>query len=65
MAFTPVVSICSCTEHKQPANYHWPNDVTENVDFVTVIEALDLAEAMVRRLDADWDGALGSGTTTV
>ena len=61
----PVVSICSCTEHKQPANYHWPNDVTENVDFVTVIEALDLAEAMVRRLDADWDGALGSGTTTV
>lgn len=55
----PVVSICSCTEHKQPANYHWPNDVTENVDFVTVVEALDLAEAMVRRLDSDWDGALG------
>ncbi len=55
----PVVSICSCTEHKQPANYHWPNDVTGNVDFVTVVEALDLAEAMVRRLDADWDGALG------
>jgi hypothetical protein len=55
----PVVSICSCTEHKQPANYHWPNDLTENVDFVTVVEALDLAEAMVRRLDDDWDGALG------
>ena len=55
----PVVSICSCTEHKQPANYHWPNDVTENVDFVTVVEALDLAEAMVRRLDADWEGSLG------
>ena len=28
-------------------------------DFVTVVEALDLAEAMVRRLDDDWDGALG------
>ena len=28
-------------------------------DFVTVVEALDLAEAMVRRLDSDWDGALG------
>lgn len=55
----PVVSICSCTEHKQPANYHWPNDLSENVDFETVGEALDLAEAMVRRLDEDWDGALG------
>ena len=55
----PVVSICSCTEHKQPANYHWPNDLAENVDFGTVGEALDLAEAMVRRLDADWNGALG------
>ena len=55
----PVVSICSCTEHKQPANYHWPNDLAENVDFETVVEALDLAEAMVRRLDTDWDGALG------
>lgn len=55
----PVVSICSCTEHKQPANYHWPNDLSENVDFGTVGEALDLAETMVRRLDADWDGALG------
>ena len=55
----PVVSICSCTEHKQPANYHWPNDLSGNVDFETVGEALDLAEAMVRRLDADWDGALG------
>ena len=27
-------------------------------DFVTVVEALDLAEAMIRRLDSDWDGAL-------
>ncbi len=55
----PVVSICSCTEHKQPANYHWPSDTTEHVDFVTVVEALDLAEAMVRRLDSDWEKALG------
>jgi hypothetical protein len=54
----PVVSICSCTEHKQPANYHWPNDTSENVDFDTVVEAIDLAEAMVRRLDDDWDRAL-------
>ena len=58
----PVVSICSCTEHKQPANYHWPNDLSENVDFETVVEALDLAEAIVRRLDSDWDSALPGPT---
>ena len=49
----PTVSICSCTEEKQPANYHWPNDVSGNVDFGTVAEAIDLSEAMVRRL-AKW-----------
>lgn len=46
----PVVSICSCTEHKQPANYHWPNDIADNVDFDTVESAIRLAEAMTRRL---------------
>ncbi len=50
----PVVSICSCTEHKQPANYHWPNDVSENVDFDTVESGIRLAEAMARRLSRDW-----------
>ena len=28
-------SLCGCTDLKQPANYHWPNDVAENVDFGT------------------------------
>lgn len=50
----PVVSICSCTEHKQPANYHWPNDIADNVDFGTVCEAVRLADAMARRLATDW-----------
>ncbi len=50
----PTVSICSCTEHKQPANYHWPNDLSENVNFGTVVEATDLAEGMVRRLAGTW-----------
>ena len=50
----PTVSICSCTEHKQPANYHWPNDVSENVDFETVDEAIRLAETMTRRLAERW-----------
>jgi Zn-dependent M28 family amino/carboxypeptidase len=50
----PVVSICSCTEHKQPANYHWPNDVSDNVDFDTVESGIRLAESMTRRLAAGW-----------
>lgn len=50
----PVVSICSCTEHKQPANYHWPNDVAENVDFDTVESGIRLAEAITRRLSRHW-----------
>jgi len=50
----PVVSICSCTEHKQPANYHWPNDVAANVDFGTVDEGIRLAEAMTRKLASGW-----------
>lgn len=50
----PVVSICSCTEHKQPANYHWPNDIADNVDFKTVCEAVRLAETMTRTLARHW-----------
>lgn len=50
----PVVSICSCTENKQPANYHWPNDLAENVNFDTVESGIRLAEAMTRRLSRDW-----------
>lgn len=46
----PTVSICSCTEDRQPANYHWPNDVAANVDFGTVVQSVDLAEAMARKL---------------
>lgn len=48
------VSICSCTEHKQPANYHWPNDISANVDFGTVDEAIRLSEAIARRLGRSW-----------
>jgi hypothetical protein len=47
-------SLCSATHIKQPANYHWPTDVPENVDFGTVGEAVRLVEAIVRRLDAEW-----------
>jgi Peptidase family M28 len=50
----PCVSIASCTELKQPANYHWPTDVPENVDYGTVADAIRLTEALVRRLDERW-----------
>jgi hypothetical protein len=47
-------SLCSCTDLKQPANYHWPTDVPENVDYGTVAEGVRLTEALVRRLDERW-----------
>jgi len=47
-------SLCSCTDLKQPANYHWPTDVPENVDYGTVANAVRLTEAVVRRLDQSW-----------
>jgi hypothetical protein len=47
-------SLCSCTDLKQPANYHWPTDVPENVDYGTVADAVRLTEALVRRLDERW-----------
>jgi hypothetical protein len=47
-------SLCSCTKLKQPANYHWPTDTPENVDYGTVADAVRLTEALVRRLDESW-----------
>jgi len=45
-------SLCGCTDLKQPANYHWPNDIAENVDFGSVVDATRLSEAAIRRLEA-------------
>jgi hypothetical protein len=42
--------IASCTDLKQPANYHWWHDLAENVDFDTVADAIRLSEAAIRRL---------------
>jgi len=50
----PCASIVSCTELKQPANYHWSSDVAENVDYGTLADAIRLTEATVRRLDERW-----------
>ncbi len=48
------VTMCSVTDLKQPANYHWPSDVAENVDLDTLSDAVRLSEALVRRLDERW-----------
>ena len=50
----PTATIASCTDLKQPGNYHWPNDVAANVDFDTVADGIRLSEAVVRRLDERW-----------
>ncbi len=47
-------TLLSCTDLKQPANYHWPNDVSEGVDFDSVADGIRLIEAAVRRLDQRW-----------
>ncbi|MET0306697.1 MAG: M28 family peptidase [Solirubrobacterales bacterium] len=46
--------IASCTDLKQPANYHWWHDLAENVDFDTVADGVRLSEAAIHRLDEHW-----------
>jgi hypothetical protein len=48
------VSMASCTHLKQPANYHWPTDTPERIDYGTLADAIRLSEAVVRRLDEKW-----------
>jgi hypothetical protein len=42
--------IAGCDDLKQPSNYHWPDDLAENVDFGTVADGIRLSEAAIRRL---------------
>jgi len=48
------VALCSCTDHKQPGRYHWPNDTAENVNFDTLQRAITLSDAAVRQLGERW-----------
>lgn len=48
------ISMASCTDLKQPSNYHWPTDTPGNVDYGTLADGIRLAEALVRRLDREW-----------
>ena len=49
----PVGTIVSITDWKALANYHWPSDVPENVEYETVEQAVRLTEAVARRLAVD------------
>ncbi|MBM3666493.1 MAG: Zn-dependent exopeptidase M28 [Actinobacteria bacterium] len=48
------VSVCSVNRLKNPSDYHWPTDTPENVHYDTLADAIRLAEAVIRRLDAGW-----------
>ena len=48
------VSVASCNQRKNPSNYHWKTDTPENVEYGTVADAIRLAEAVIRKLDARW-----------
>ncbi len=48
------VSVASCNHWKNPSNYHWKTDTPDRVDYGTVAEAVRLAEAVIRKLDARW-----------
>jgi hypothetical protein len=50
----PCACLGSVTDYKAPANYHWPTDVPEHVDYGTLADAVRLCEALVRRLDERW-----------
>jgi hypothetical protein len=48
----PTATLVSVTDWKAIANYHWPTDTAENVDYGTVAQAARLSEAVARRLAA-------------
>jgi hypothetical protein len=49
---------CAClgsvTDYKAPANYHWPSDTADNVDYDTFADGVSLCEGILRRLDERW-----------
>jgi Iap family predicted aminopeptidase len=50
----PTAYLQSLTEHKLQSGYHWPTDTPEKVNYGTVAAAVEVCEAAVRRLDANW-----------
>jgi len=50
----PTISMCSVTDYKAPANYHWQTDTPDRVDYGTLADAIRLTEGLMRRLDEQW-----------
>jgi hypothetical protein len=48
----PTVMLGSINANKVPSNYHWPTDVAANVDHGTVVDAICVCDATIRRLAA-------------
>jgi hypothetical protein len=46
----PSITICCTDEHGRLPNYHRPSDVPEQIDTGAIEEAVDLVEALVRRI---------------
>jgi hypothetical protein len=47
-------ALCACNDLKQPAYYHWANDIAKNVEFDTLADGIRLSEAAIRRLGERW-----------
>jgi Zn-dependent M28 family amino/carboxypeptidase len=47
-----VAMLGSVTDQKAPANYHWPTDTAENVDYERVEDAARLSRAALERISA-------------
>lgn len=48
----PTVMLGSIDRYKAPANYHWPTDTPENVDYDTLVGAIRVCDGTIRRLAA-------------
>jgi hypothetical protein len=44
----PAVTLASVTDAKLPLNYHWPNDVPDELHWETIEDAIAVCEAFVR-----------------
>jgi hypothetical protein len=49
----PTATLVSLTPWKMIANYHWPTDVPENIDYGALARATTVAERVARRLAAN------------
>ena len=49
----PAVTLASVTDAKLPLNYHWPNDVPDELHWDTIEDAIAVCEAFVRARSSD------------